>query len=116
MGAWGIGSFENDTALDYIPELINFDSLNEKLKRLLPNKIDHYHYDEIRVSVTILIHLHKINNFWVKQEVLNNLSLAMKIILNDKSWYNTWRCENDAKNIKLQIRRDLIKLRKLKGY
>jgi hypothetical protein len=113
MGAWGYGSFDNDTAMDFVSTL-----LNQKVLKALVNKkrIDTWQYDEIRVSAEILIHLHKINKFWVDQDVIDGLIEKLNVIINDKEWLDGWDNRNDAKALIKQLRGFVKKLEGLEGY
>jgi hypothetical protein len=113
MGAWGYGSFDNDTALDFIPELIN----QKPLKKLINQKhLETWQYDEVRVAAEIIIHLHKINTLWVDQEIINGLVDKLNLIIGDKEWLNDWRDEQEAKAMIRQLKGFVKKLEELEGY
>jgi len=113
MGAWGYGSFENDTALDFVPQLIN----QKPLKKLANKKrIDTWEYDEVRAAAEILIHLHKISPLWVEQDIIWGLVDKLKIIINDKEWLDGWRDERDAKAMIRKLKGFVKKLEELEGY
>ena len=113
MGAWGYGSFQNDTAMDFVGNILNEKALKELVNK---KKLDHYNYDEIRVSAEILVHLHKIQNMWVDQEVIDGLIRGLDLAIEDKSWHDTWRDEKSAKDMVKHLRKLVNKLGKLKGY
>ena len=113
MGAWGYGSFENDTALDFVPDLFN----EKAIKKLVCKKnISEWDYDAIRVSAEVLLHLHKLNNLWVEQETIDGLIKGLEVIIADKAWFDNWNDERDANGIKRQLKGFIRKLGELEGY
>jgi Domain of unknown function (DUF4259) len=113
MGAWGYGSFENDSALDFVSELINQKALK---KLVLKKKITDWDYDEIRVSAEILIHLHSLNEFWVDQEIIDGLIRGLELAIADKDWHAAWVDERDAKAIVKQLKKFVRQLKNIEGY
>ena len=113
MGAWGYGSFENDTALDFVPQLIN----QKALKKLVNKKrIDTWQYDEVRVAAEIIVHLHKIYVLWIDKTIINGLVDKLQLIIDDKEWLNGWNNRNDAKVLVKQLKGFVKKLEELEGY
>lgn len=113
MGAWGYGSFENDTALDFIHDLINW----KKLKKLIKKKqFNHRDYDELRISAEIIIHLHLINKIWTEREIMDGLSRGLQQAIQDESWYESWKDESGAKDIMRQLKKFIKQLKNLDGY
>lgn len=113
MGAWGKGSFDNDSALDFVPNIVSFKKVGKLVKR---KHIDSFMYDEIRVSAEILLHLHKIEIIWTDQEIIDNLIECLKTILTDKEWFETWRDSRDASDIRRNIKRLIKGLENVEGY
>jgi hypothetical protein len=113
MGAWGYGSFENDTAMDFIAHLFN----EKALKKLVSQKkLSEDSYHEVRVSAEILIHLHKLNDLWVDQETMQCLIKALETIEADTEWYKTWVDDNEAAGIKKQVKTFIKKLKTFDAY
>lgn len=113
MGAWGCGSFDNDSAMDFISDLLN----QKALKKLaLKKKITDWDYDELRVSAEILIHFHKLNEIWVDQEVIDGLIQGLELAIADKEWHASWVDKHDAKTIIRQLKKFVRQLKQLVGW
>ena len=110
MGAWGTGSFDNDTALDFIEDLISFDALKKMIRK---NQLD---YDKIRVAAEILIHLHKINSIWVNKEIISILVIGLEAAIQDTDWHDTWRDPADAKKLIKQLKSFVKTLKTLESF
>ncbi len=113
MGAWGYGSFENDSALDFVGSLINEKAIKDLFKS--KNKYAH-NYDEMRITAEILIHLHKIHDLWIEQETIDGLILGLEKCVADDEWFESWRDERDAKLLKKQIKKFIKNLQSITGY
>jgi hypothetical protein len=114
MGAWGYGSFENDTAMDFVGSWINSKALKNLASK---KKIDHYDYDEFRVAAEILVHLHKLDKtLWVDQSIIDGLISGLEMAVKDVSWHDTWRDSDGIKKIIRQMRGFIKKLKKIEGY
>jgi len=112
MGAWGYGSFENDSALDFLSSLIN----EKAIKKLFKTKSKHHNYDEIRITAEILIHLHKINRFWVDQSTIDGLIDGLNVAINDKEWVSGWKSQTDARLLVKQLKKFVKQLKNIEGY
>jgi hypothetical protein len=113
MGAWGNGSFDNDAAMDFVSDLINFKSLR---KLVFKKSFSDFDYHEVRVSAEILLHLHKINTLWTDQEVIDKLIERLETIAADDEWFTTWIDERDGRNIRRTIKRFIKGLKEIEGY
>jgi|SRR5579859_3762584 len=113
MGAWGIESFENDTALDFVSELLNFKSLKNLLKK---KQLTHDDYDRLRVSAVILLHLHKIHNLWCDQEIIDLMIIHLEFMSKDQEWFDTWTDDRDARDIRKQVKKLIKGLKEIQGY
>jgi len=113
MGAWGYGSFENDSALDFLSSLIN----EKEIKKLVnKKKLESYDYDEIRITAEVLIHLHKINKYWVDQETIDGLIDGLNAAISDKEWIGSWDDSRAAQQLIKQLKKFIKQLQNLKGY
>lgn len=113
MGAWGYGSFENDSGMDFLSNLIN----EKEIEKLLKKKdFQDWDYDSIRITSEVLIHLHKINKFWVKQSTLDGLIEKLEFIINDDEWFESWDDNLRAKLLKKQLKKFISQLSNLEGY
>lgn len=110
MGAWGYGAFDNDTALDFVPEIINFDIIQAKINN------ENFYYDEARVATEILIHLDKLGGIWAEQKTIDLLIIVLKGLLEDKEWFGTWNSKKNTAGIKKEVKGYIKALKKIKGY
>lgn len=114
MGAWGYGSFDNDSAMDFISELINEKSIKKIINK---KRIESYEYDKIRVAAEILIHLHKLSDIiWVYQSTIDGIVEGLKVAISDDEWFESWDDELRAKLLKKQLKKFIRELEKIEGY
>jgi hypothetical protein len=108
MGAWGTGSFDNDTALDFVPEIVNFSII----KKLIDN--DSLYYNQARVAAEILLHLDKLGGLWTDQEIIDCLIGCLEGLLEDKKWLHTWN--DKGKATKKDVKRLIKGLKRMEGF
>jgi hypothetical protein len=85
-------------------------------KLLSKKKFESYDYAEVRVAAEILLHLHKINNLWTDQDIVDGLIERLELILKDKEWFESWREESGAKKVKRDIKRFIRGLKQVDAY
>ena len=115
MGAWGYGSFDNDSAMDFIGDVININKL-EKLIKLIHKKNSDLDYNEVRVAAEFVLHLHEINSLWFDRHIIDGLVDGLELAIADKEWFDSWRDERDAKSIIKQLKSFVKKLKALDAY
>lgn len=110
MGAWGFGPFENDSALDWVSYFISNKELAKLVKRKDPDPND------LRAAAEIVLALHKLNDLWFDQEVIDGLVKALEKVIDDEEWFDSWVSRREAMKIKRKIRNYIRELKKLEGY
>ena len=112
MGAWGYGTFDNDSALDFVSYFVN----GKALVKLVKQKHKDQDPNELRAAAAIVLALHKINDLWFDQEVIDKLIESLEYVINDKEWFDSWSEARDAKDIKRQFYKFVKQLKELEGY
>lgn len=105
MGAFGYGSFDNDNALDFIPELINIKQFEKLVKK---KTLDINDYDRLRAGCELVWILKEAVIF--DEDLLPLLIKKLQIILADENYTASWR---EPEKIKRNIRGLIKKMEKL---
>lgn len=103
MGSWGTGTFDNDTASDFMMGIS--DKLSKVCRSMLKKKPgraksssarggslgrQYYYYDEARASAVTLATLFK-SGAPVAVEDLTDAESVIRVMLEDKEWIGRWR-------------------------
>lgn len=95
MGAWGYKSFDNDTASEFISEML------VPVEKILKKKrIYNYEYDEFRAAAEFVIRMSPCYIF--DKEIIEPLLDKLQFIIDDVQWIKEW-------NSPVSIRRDLTR-------
>jgi hypothetical protein len=114
MGAWGTGSFENDSALDFISNIFNE---KEIVKVIKSSKKRGWHaYDEARVAAATLLHLYKLDTLWCNQSTIDLLKEYIDVAKSDEEWLDSWYDIRDRRDIKKSLSKLSKGLSELEGY
>lgn len=110
MGAWDYGHLDNDTALDFVDDVINKKALEKLAKK---KKIDEYEYNEVRAACVVVVQLAKLEWAHFDEAIVEGLTQHLEKIYKDEKWLDNWL---NPKKVKKNVGDLLKQMRNVEGY
>ena len=124
MGAWGLGSMENDYALEWLANQVSYpiflaiyNTINNYLNQPTPDDILRY---EVEAAAALLISYYSdvkeeqrseavdVVEYAKKADLLNSSAVAVKRLIDDPQWINKWgRSQQDKKGVLVDLLRQI---------